>query len=198
MSQFDESLGGTPGQPTRKDTGTQGREDGQDGEVGSGAGHGPWSHGSRHPAGVVIRATVEHIGLAGDTELTVNVKWPASTFCVPPCKKPSGPSSDSQDVPANGPDALIAEAVADPGPYQELRRLKSQIEKIAKLPHDASPAQVKAAVASLTSGAEHTGPASEHTGPASEDTGPTSAAEPSKPYSGPTPKAETKTVEKSK
>lgn len=69
-------------------------------------------------AGVVIRATVEHVGLVGETELTVNVKWPASTFCVPQHGKhpaPPPPPPDPQ-VPNNGPqakrfDALIGEAV---------------------------------------------------------------------------------------
>jgi len=157
---------------------TVGRDGEQGGEGTSGGGHVPSTHGSPQPAGVVIRATVEHIGLVGDTELTVNVKWPASIFCVPPCKKPatpSGPGSDSQDVPANGPDALIAEAVADPGPYQELKELK---EKIANLPHNAGPAELKALVTGLKSGSEHTGPAPD--------------PQTSEPYSEPTPKAEDK------
>jgi hypothetical protein len=55
---------------------------------------------------VVIRATVEHIGVAGDTEMTVTVKWPASTFCVQPiepCSAPGGPGPKTPRVPANGP-----------------------------------------------------------------------------------------------
>jgi hypothetical protein len=59
---------------------------------------------------VIIRATVEHIGLAGDTEMTVSVKWPASSFCAPACadEPPSG-SQDSDAVrgTGNGPGSYI-------------------------------------------------------------------------------------------
>jgi hypothetical protein len=129
MPQSDDSLGGGQGsgQPVRKDIGTQGRGDGQGSEGTSSGGHTGSKHGSPQPASVVIRATVEHVGLVGDTELTVNVKWPASIFCVQPYGKPAAPSgqaSDSQNVPANGPDAgnvgnfdrLYGEAT-DPAPY---------------------------------------------------------------------------------
>ena len=57
-------------------------------------------------AGVVIRATVEHLGLAGDTELNVSVKWPATTFSVQPSAKSAAPAAQKteiQKVPANGP-----------------------------------------------------------------------------------------------
>lgn len=68
------------------------------------------SHSAPHQAGVVIRASVEHVGLAGETELTVNVKWPASAFCAPSCSKPaktSDAAGDSRNVPANAPPAKI-------------------------------------------------------------------------------------------
>ena len=129
MAQSDESLGSGPGsgQPVGKGQSTVGRGDGQGSEGTSGGGHMGSRHCSSQPASVVIRATVEHVGLVGDTELTVNVKWPASIFCVQPCGKPGAPSgqaSDSQNVPANGPDAgnfdrLYGEASADPKPYSE-------------------------------------------------------------------------------
>ena len=67
-------------------------------------------HSAPHKAGVVIRASVEHVGLAGETELTVNVKWPASAFCVPACAKPataSDATGDARNVPANAPPAKI-------------------------------------------------------------------------------------------
>ena len=59
---------------------------------------------------VIIRASVEHIGLAGDTEMTVNVKWPASSFCVPVCADtPTSGGQDSQTVrgTGNGPGSYI-------------------------------------------------------------------------------------------
>jgi hypothetical protein len=67
-------------------------------------------HSAPHKAGVVIRASVEHIGVAGETELTVNVKWPASAFCVPACSKPaktSDAAGDARNLPANAPPAKI-------------------------------------------------------------------------------------------
>jgi hypothetical protein len=63
---------------------------------------------SSHQGTVVIRATVEHIGLAGDTEMTVTVKWPAATFCAQPCDQSSAQGSatpKSANVPPNGPAA---------------------------------------------------------------------------------------------
>ena len=81
------------------------------------------THYTARTAGVVIRATVEHVGLVGETEMTVNVKWPASTFCAQPCGKPAAPASkasDSPQVPGNGPMAqnfgtpLFGDAVTDP------------------------------------------------------------------------------------
>lgn len=83
---------------------------------------------SSRQASVVIRATVEHIGLVGDTEMTVNVKWPASTFCCPPCTHspaPGGTISNKTQVPGNGPEAhtlktglLQGESDSDPSPLQ--------------------------------------------------------------------------------
>jgi hypothetical protein len=108
-------------QPEDKPTGSGGRDDGQGSGEGFGGDHSGSNHGSPRKAGVVIRAYVEHVGLVGDTELTVNVKWPASTFSAQPCAKtaaPSTPPQDTQLVPGNGPLAgigsLYGEAVVDP------------------------------------------------------------------------------------
>lgn len=101
---------GFESQPHQKPTGSSGREDGQGGESAPGGDGSVSSHHSPRKAGVVIRASVEHTGLVGDTELTVSVKWPASTFCVPPCAKPAAqpsPGQDVQQVPGNGPLADI-------------------------------------------------------------------------------------------
>jgi len=85
-------------------------------------------------AGVVIRASVEHVGLVGDTELTVSVKWPASTFCVQPAAK-AAPVADqisgAQQVPGNGPqasnfDTLYGEASADPKPESDYADRKTE------------------------------------------------------------------------
>ena len=65
------------------------------------------SHSAPHQAGVVIRASVEHVGIAGETELTVNVKWPASAFCVPPCAKSVTGDGCAQHVPSTGPSSKI-------------------------------------------------------------------------------------------
>jgi hypothetical protein len=82
-------------------------------------------HSSRQGT-VVIRATVEHIGLAGDTEMTVTVKWPASTFCVQPCAQSPAqgtPVAKPANVPPNGPAAksfepgtLYGDSNSDPNP----------------------------------------------------------------------------------
>jgi hypothetical protein len=107
MTQSDETLG-PGGQPAAKGTGTVGRGDNQSSEDNSAGGYAPSGHCSPRKAGVVIRASVEHVGLVGDTELTVNVKWPASAFCVQSCGKPavpSGPLPCPQQVPSNGPEA---------------------------------------------------------------------------------------------
>lgn len=111
---------GFDAQPHQKPTGFSGREDGQGGEGAPSADSSVSSHHSQRKAGVVIRAFVEHTGLVGDTELTVSVKWPASTFCVPPCPKPvaqPSPGQDVQQVPGNGPLAdigtLYGPSVAD-------------------------------------------------------------------------------------
>jgi hypothetical protein len=91
-----------------KPTGPEGRANGP-GAEGNSAGDGATSsscQSSPRKAGVVIRASVEHVGLVGDTELTVSVKWPVSTFCVQPAAEQTAPASstdDSQQVPANGP-----------------------------------------------------------------------------------------------
>jgi hypothetical protein len=87
-------------------------------------------------AGVIIRASVEHVGLVGDTELTVNVKWPASTFCVQPAKPVvvAGQAQHPQQVPGNGPQAgnfetLYGEADANLAP--EIKHTVSGTEKDA-------------------------------------------------------------------
>jgi hypothetical protein len=102
-----------------------GRNDSPGSDGNEGGGETVTTHYCARTAGVVIRASVEHVGLVGDTELTVNVKWPASTFCAPPCRKPAPPCDqppDCQNVPGNGPDAgnfgiLYGEATADPVPF---------------------------------------------------------------------------------
>lgn len=89
-----------------KPTGPTGRGDGQSDDGDAGGESAASSHCSPRRAGVVIRATVEHIGLAGETELTVNVKWPTATFCAQPCEKVSGhaPKTEApEQVPGNGP-----------------------------------------------------------------------------------------------
>ena len=120
------------GQPSRKDTGgTVGRGDAQGSDASSSGGHHTSSSCSPPRAGVVIHATVEHIGLVGDTELSVHVKWPASTFCVQASKKPPASddqTSDSQSVPENGPDSLLWGEAADAGPYIEVKPPVSKSE----------------------------------------------------------------------
>jgi hypothetical protein len=107
----------------------QGRDTGNSENNPGGGSYETSAHCSSRQGTVVIRATVEHIGLAGDTEMTVSVKWPASTFCVQPCAQHA--TSDKQDkqisqVPANGPvgrnfdpGMLYGEADLDPGPETE-------------------------------------------------------------------------------
>jgi len=112
------------GEPEQKPVGTVGRGDDQIGEATHTGGEAIPNHCSPRKASVVVRATIEHVGLVGDTELTVNVKWPASTFCVQPDGKPAAPAiqpQDSQQVPGNGPlasnfNTLYGEAIADPKP----------------------------------------------------------------------------------
>ncbi len=103
-----------------KVTNPMGRDDGQGDEGRSSSGGAASGQCSTPRAGVVIRATVEHIGLVGETELTVNVKWPASTFCVQSGDKQAAPATPAQeplDVPSNGPesnfDTLYGESVVD-------------------------------------------------------------------------------------
>ncbi len=97
-----------------------GRDDGQNSDGSTSSSGATSGQYSKPRAGVVIRATVEHIGVAGETELTVNVKWPASTFCVQPCDKPGKPANVAQEplnVPGNGPEAnfdtLYGESITD-------------------------------------------------------------------------------------
>jgi len=81
-------------------------------------------HYSSRQGSVVIHATVEHIGLVGDTEMTVSVKWPASSFCAPQYTQSSAASGQDPTknyVPANGPEASTLSpgmlfGVADTGP----------------------------------------------------------------------------------
>jgi hypothetical protein len=122
----------TPNDPQPHEKGDPQSPLGRDGEQTSdGAAGGVATSHCLRKAGVVIHASVEHVGLVGDAELTVSVKWPASTFCVQPCGKPAPPyvqAPGSQQVPGNGPqasnfDTLYGEATADPGP--EVRTLTS-------------------------------------------------------------------------
>ena len=90
-------------EPEFKQTGSGGRGDSR-GDGTPGGESTLFLRPSPRKAGVMIQATVEHIGLAGETELAVTVKWPASTFCAQPCKKPDEPDTE---VPGNGPQAPI-------------------------------------------------------------------------------------------
>ena len=109
MPQSDRSDSSTEPQTDVEKDNHVGRDDG--GDAGTTTAGGPAIyHSAPHKAGVVIRASVEHVCLAGDTELTVNVKWPASAFCVPLCTKPaktSDAAGDARNVPANSPSAKI-------------------------------------------------------------------------------------------
>jgi hypothetical protein len=97
---------------------------------------------------VVIRATVEHIGVAGDTEMTVTVKWPASTFCVQPiepCAAPGGPGPRTPRVPANGPighnfdpGMLYGRLEQDIPPLDEGKDAQLKAEKETTTPSDES------------------------------------------------------------
>jgi hypothetical protein len=124
-------------EPEDKPTGFSGRGDDQGGDGNSIGDNSGSNQCSQPKAGVVIRAFVEHIGLVGDTELTVNVKWPASTFCVQQHVKPTAPTDPApsvQLVPGNGPLAdigiLYGESVTDPVPVDTSAHL-SDNKKIA-------------------------------------------------------------------
>ncbi len=109
----------------------RGRSDAPEGGVNANLGHYSANTQCTSRQGtVVIRATVEQIGLAGDTEMTVSVKWPASSFCIQPCAQspaPREPGPISPNVPANGPvgrnnfdpGILYGESEPDLGPETE-------------------------------------------------------------------------------
>ena len=104
------NLGAEPSDDSMKPVGSStGRSDTSSGNSNSSqAGNEAYVQRSSHRGTVVIRATVEHLGLAGDTEMTVTVKWPASTFCVQPgAESPvqDRPVAKSANVPPNGPAA---------------------------------------------------------------------------------------------
>jgi hypothetical protein len=66
---------------------------------------------------VVLRASVEHYGAVGDTELTLTVKWPAGSISTQPRGSAphvgdSKPRNENQ--PANLPNALIVQSLPDP------------------------------------------------------------------------------------
>jgi hypothetical protein len=91
---------------------TKGRDSGAGGSPLTGGAATTTCYTSRQGS-VVIRATVEHIGVVGDTEMTVSVKWPASNFCAPCCQDSScsdGQSSNAVVAPKNGPGAYILHA----------------------------------------------------------------------------------------
>jgi hypothetical protein len=104
--------------------GTQGRSDSPNGSGNqNGGSHEKCTKYSSRQGSVVIRASVEHTGVVGDAEMTVTVKWPASSFCAPPCAQSTtqcGPTPDGQQVPGTGPLAsigpLYGESVDDPKP----------------------------------------------------------------------------------
>jgi hypothetical protein len=88
--------------------GAQGRSGSPSAQVNRNAGsHEASAYGCTRQASVVIHATIEHIGLVGETEMQVNVKWPASTFCAPPCERPASvaPTVNETGLPPNGPGA---------------------------------------------------------------------------------------------
>ena len=88
--------------------GAQGRSASRSAQVNQNAGpHEASVDGCTRQATVVIRATIEHIGLVGETDMQVNVKWPASTFCAPPCEHPASvaPTVNETGLPLNGPGA---------------------------------------------------------------------------------------------
>jgi hypothetical protein len=94
---------------------TIGRNDGSDSSDPKQSGNVTTQHYTAHQGSVVIRATVEHIGVVGDTEMTINVRWPASSFCTP-CRDETstgvGQGSAEETVPKNGPGAYILKASA--------------------------------------------------------------------------------------
>jgi hypothetical protein len=99
--------------PSKTGGGTKGRNDGASGGDGKTGANVAMAQYTSRQGSVVIHATVEHIGMVGDTEMTVHVKWPASSFCGP-CRDET-PSSGGQDadaavVPDNGPGAYILKA----------------------------------------------------------------------------------------
>lgn len=55
------------------------------GRGGAGEGQGVFGTASSREAGIVVRASVEAFGPVGDTDLTVNVKWPAASIGYGPC-----------------------------------------------------------------------------------------------------------------
>jgi hypothetical protein len=89
--------------------GTQGRPNSSSGNGTQNSGAHDGSASRSRQAGVVINATIEHIGLVGETEMQVTVKWPASTFCAPPCEHPvsQGQSVNVTNVPKNSPEAAL-------------------------------------------------------------------------------------------
>ena len=101
--------------PFKTDGTTRGRNDGAgSSDLQTGSNVATVQYTSRQGS-VIIRATVEHIGVVGDTEMTVNVKWPASSFCAPSCEdtvRSGGQDSDVAVVPQNGPGAYILNASA--------------------------------------------------------------------------------------
>lgn len=52
-----------------KPTPSVGRDDGDDGQITDGRGGSALTHGVSRKAGVIIRASVEHVSLVGETEL---------------------------------------------------------------------------------------------------------------------------------
>ena len=136
-----------PGSPTRKDTHTLSRKDTttlsrKDVPQGDGPPDGDQDAPTRclpPRAGVVIHATVEHIGLVGDTDLSVNVKWPASTFCVQAGQKPAASAdrqSNLQVAPQHGPDApisqpLYGESPKDLEPQKKLELIMAELTALA-------------------------------------------------------------------
>ena len=101
--------------PDKSGHGTTGRDSGTGNGGAKQSGNVTTAYCTSRQGSVVIRATVEHIGVVGETEMTVHVRWPASSFCEPCCDEaPTGAGLGpvKNAVPKTGPGAYIAKATA--------------------------------------------------------------------------------------
>jgi hypothetical protein len=79
----------------------RGREDDVRGRENDLRQRGVFGNGSSREAGIVVRATVEAFGPVGDTELVVNVKWPAGSIGYVPATP--GAAANKANMAADGP-----------------------------------------------------------------------------------------------